>query len=432
MVGRATFAGETVMKFSRRETMLGAAALPLLAEPATAAALTDEDGWARIAASYDVTDQVIQLENGNWGMMARPVLAAYHAALDRVNRESSYYARRGMWADVMAVHDRVTQALGVGRDELVFTRNATEALKGLIGGYNRLRPGDRILIADLDYDSTRSGMMALRDRRGVEVIDIALPEPATYQGLIDAYEQAFRANPRLRLMLLTHVSHRTGLLLPVREIVAMARARGIDVIVDAAHSWGQIDFTVPDIGADFVAVNLHKWIGAPLGVGAMIVKRDRLADIDADLMNDRDESASIAAKVHTGTVDYAALLTVPAALDFAASVGAPAREARLRALRDRWTVPARGIEGVEVLTPADPRLHAGITAFRLRGRTSAEDNVAVAKALLDEHRIFTVHRAGIAKGAAVRVTPALFNRMDQMDALTEALKVLAPKMARKG
>ena len=110
-------------------------------------------------------------------------------------------------------------------------------------------PGDvtAVLIADLDYDSMQAACAALARRCGADLIRIALPEPATHQALIDSYAAALDAHPNVRMMLLTHISHRTGLMLPVREIVAMARQRGVDAIVDAAHSWCQADFTLPDL-----------------------------------------------------------------------------------------------------------------------------------------------------------------------------------------
>lgn len=424
------------MTFRRRDVLAGAAAVPLAATalPALAQAAVsttgkapdDEAYWSGISAQYDVTREIIPLENGNWGMMARPVLAAYERHVERVNRENSYYARRGMGADLEAVRARVAAELGCGADEIILTRNATEALKGLIGQYARLRAGDSILHADLDYDSMSTCMRSLGPLRGVTVRKFALPEPATHQGLIDAYAAAFDANSRIRLVLLTHLSHRTGLVLPVKEIIALARARGIDAIVDAAHSWGQIEFSLADMEADFVGFNLHKWMGAPLGVGAMYIRKSRLDAIGKDIANDPGEE--IDARMHTGTVDFAAALTVPDALDFQAAIGAPVRAARLRYLRDRWVRQARGIPGLEVLTPDDPRLHGGITSFRIAGLTSDADNIAVAKALLEQHRIFTVYRSGVAKGACVRVTPALFNRPADVDALARALADLVPKL----
>lgn len=420
------------MDLNRRQMLMAAAALPVagradaLPPPArggTAFAPPDDEAyWAGVAGHYDVVPGITQLENGNWGMMAKPVLRAYEAAIERVNRETSYYARRGMGPDLIAVQKRVAAKLAVAPDEIAFTRNATEALKALIGGYNRLRPGDAVLYADLDYDSMQACCDSLKTRRGVDIVRIALPEPATHQGLIDCYAAALDAHPRVRLILLTHLSHRTGLVIPVREIIAMARARGVDAIVDAAHSWGQLDFALPDLDADFVGLNLHKWIGAPLGVGALYIRRDKLDLIDPDMANAPPFSPKAQSRVHTGTVDFAAQLSVPAALDFQDAIGDAPRAGRLRYLRDLWAEPLRGVPGIEILTPTDPRLHGGITSFRLSGKTSEADNIAIAKRLLDDYRIFTVHRSGPARGACVRVTPALFNNSSDIARLVAALR----------
>jgi selenocysteine lyase/cysteine desulfurase len=405
-----------------RRTLLGATALTFAAEPIAAA--TADDDWERIAREYDVTREVVQLEHGNWGMMARPVLAAYRAKVERVNRDTSYYARRAMVGDLEAVRAVLASAMGVAVDEITFTRNATEAMKALILQYNRLKPGDAVLYADLDYDSMQTSMESLASRRGVRVIKIALPEPATRQSLVDAYRTAFESNPTIKMTLLTHVSHRTGLILPVAEIATMAREHGIDALVDAAHGFGQLDFRLPDLKADFVGINLHKWIGAPLGVGALYIHRERIGTIDPDPAESA-QSTDIRTRVHTGTPDYAAQLTVPTALALQAGIGGARREARLRALRDRWVHALRDLPQVQIMTPDDPKLYCAITSFRLRGRTAHDDNVALAKALLDQHRIFTVHRDGVASGSCVRVTPALATRMSDVDALAAAIRSLA-------
>jgi len=384
----------------------------------------DEAYWAQIAGQYDVTDEVIQLENGNWGMMSRPVLAAYQECVAKVNRESSFYARRGMGADWGAAHARLAAFLGVEPEEIVFTRNATEALKALIGGYNRIKAGQAALYTDLDYDSMQASLETSMARRGARTIKIPLPEPANYQNVIDAYAQAFETHAGIKLVLLTHISHRTGLKVPVREISALAQARGIDVIVDAAHSLGQVEFEIAGLGADFVGINLHKWMGAPLGVGAAYIRKGRVSAIDPDIA-EPPSSESIRSRVHTGTVDFAASLTLPAALDFQAMIGASARAARLQALRNRWVSQVRDLHGIEVLTPDDPRMHGGITSFRLSGRTSEIQNRALAATLLDRFGIFTVHRTGLASGACVRATPALFNSMADVDALAVALRQIA-------
>ena len=406
-----------------RRTLLGAAAALPLAVP-IAAAPHNDDYWEKIAREYDVTREVIQLEHGNWGMMARPVLAAYEANVERVNRETSYYARRTMVADLQAVRATLAQAMGTLPEEITLTRNATEALRALILQYNRLKPGDAVLYADVDYYSMQASMDSLQRSRGVRVIQFALPEPATRQSVVDAYRAAFDQNPRIKMALISHVSYLNGLVLPVADIAALARNRGIDLIVDAAHGVGQIDFKLPDLGADFVGINLHKWIGAPLGVGAAYIRRGTADRIDLDPAEKVVSPSDIASRVHTGTPDFAAQLTLPTPLAFQASIGSARRAARLRALRDRWVHQVLDLPQVQVLTPEDPRMYGAITSFRLRGKTSHEDNVALAKTLLDKHRIFTVHRDGLASGSCIRVTPALATRMSDCDALARAIRSL--------
>lgn len=419
--------GVAAAAIDRRLFLTGAAAVA--AVPASAfprpAATEDEAFWKGVASHYDVTREVIQLENGNWGMMARPVLQAYERNLERVNRDTSYYTRRGMMKDWMAARDALAATVRVPAEEIAFTRNATEALKALILGYNALTPGDAVLYADLDYDSMQACMDSLKARRGVTVVKIALPQPATRQSLIDAYAAAMETNPRLKLVLLTHLSHRTGLVLPVREIAAMARARGIATIVDAAHSWCQLDMTLADLDCDYVGINCHKWLGAPLGVGAIHIRQRALSAIDRDPANPASDRDTINARIHTGTVDFAAPLTIPAALAFQDTIGSKRRADRLAALRNRWVEQVRLLPGIEILTPDDAALHGGITSFRLKGQASTADNIAVTKRLLEEFRIFTVYRDGPSGGACVRVTPALFNTMVDMDALAGALKTLS-------
>lgn len=388
---------------------------------------TDESYWRQIAAQYDITRDVIQLENGNWGSMSLPVLAAYERHTHKVNQQNSYYARREYLADHEKVRARIAAALGVSVEEIALSRNATEALQALIGSYNGLRPGDAVLCADLDYDAMQMNMQWLAARRGVKVVKIDLPEPATYQGVIDAYAAALKANPQVRMMLLTHVSHRTGLLLPIKELAELARQHKVDVILDSAHAWGQVDFRLPELGVDFIGFNAHKWIGGAMGVGVMYIRRERISAIDPYMGDTAFPADDVRARVHSGTSNFAAFLTASDALDFHEAIGTPAKAARLRHLRDLWAEPLREHGEWEVLTPADKRMYAGITSFRRRGRTSLQDNVGLARRLLEEAKIFTVHRPGLASGACVRVTPAVFNSPED---IAQLLKTLTGPAAR--
>lgn len=400
-----------------------------IAPPPGLAAATlagDQSYWSKVAALYDITDEVVPLENGYWGSMALPVLESYQRHVAKVNRGNAWYGRKDFPADYEAARSRAASALGVAREEIVFTRGATEALQALIGGYNRLNKGDAVLYADTDYDSAISAMRWLQQRRGVEVVAINLPEPATHADLIECYVQALDRNPRLKMMLLTHVNHRNGMVLPVAEISRAARQRGVDVIVDTAHGFGQLDMRIPDLQADFAAINLHKWIGAPVGVGAVYIKRGRVRDIDPYM--GEQEGDDVRTRVHTGTVNFAAYLTLPLTLDLHEQIGVANKQARLHRLRNRWVDAAREIDGIDLLASADPRLTSAIASFRLKGRNSLADNVALSKRLVREHGVFTTYRDGLASGACVRVTPSVFTSEAQIDRLVLALRKLARKV----
>ena len=418
-------------KLDRRD-LIGAGGAMLLGGAATASAASaiasppspnDNDYWRRVAAQYDITREVVQFENGMWGMMPRPVSEAYRRHTQMVNSRNSFYARRQYDADLEKIRSHAARDLGVKAEEIAFTRGATESLMTLINGYNRLKPGDAVLYADLDYDSTQAAFQWLKAHRGVGVVTMALPEPATHQNLIDAYDAALKANPKVRLMLVTHVSHRTGLVLPVAEIVEMARTRGVDVIVDSAHAWGQLDFKLPDLKADFVAFTCQKWIGAPVGTGVMHIRRDRIGDIDSAIGNEGFSEGDIRRRIHTGTSNFAGFLALGEALDFHEKIGAKPKEARLRHLRDRWAEALR--DRIEILTPSDPRLTGGITSFRLRGQTSEAQNNALAGELLRRFNIYTVARSGVASGACIRVTAAIFTSEADVDRLIAALTTLS-------
>lgn len=416
----AAFAGLAPTQESRRWAPLQ----PPSGSPEAVA--RDEAYWRQVADRYRVTDNVTNMEAGYFGLMAGPVLEAYHQHVDRANRDSSIFARREFPALSEQVRTHVATFLGASPREITFSRNATEALQALIGQYNGVQAGDTIVYADLDYNAMQFSMNALAARTGATLVTFDIPEPATRQSVIEAYRRVLDAHPKTRVLLVTHCNNKTGLLLPVKEIVAIARPRGIDVIVDAAHSFGQVPLTMADLDADYVGLNLHKWVGAPVGVGVMYIRDGRLAAIDR-AHGDPGSLQSIDSRLHTGTTNFAAILTIPDALAFQASIGMAYKAARLRYLRDRWVNAVRGVSGIDILTPDEPGMVGALTGFRLHGRGTREANVAITRALLDEFRIFTHWRTGLAKGDCVRVTPTLYNSAADADRLASALRTLASR-----
>ena len=376
---------------------------------------------------YDVDRSITNLENAYWNVMARPVAEEYFKKLAYVNRRNVPFVR-GVMVDeslpreLERVRASVAKLINAEVDEIALTRCGTESLQDLIAGYNQLKPGGSILFADLDYDSMQNTMLFLKERRGVEVATFALPEPATTSNILAAYEDVLRKTPKARLMLVTHLCHRTGLVNPVKEIIAIARRHGVDCILDTAQAVGQMPVDVKEIDADFAGFSLHKWVGAPLGTGAVYIRKSRLSDIEICLGNREDPPDDISSRVYSGTYNFAATLTIPTAIDFHNQLTVLRKRARLQYMRNYWVSGIRDVDGVEILTPDDPERYGATTSFRLKGMHSFEQAKQVQDVLFAKHNVLTVARKGITKGAAVRVTPALYNTTAELDRLVAAIK----------
>lgn len=388
-----------------------------------------EDYWEKVAEDFKVDPRFINLENGYYGIMPQPIYQEYLNQTLKLNKQNSYFLRTDYKPLLERTRKRLAQIIGAQDDEVALTRGGTEALQNLITGYNTLRQGEAILYSNLDYYSCRFAMEWLRKRHKVKLIEVTIPEPANMQNIIDTYEQAFQANPHIIMVLLTHINNRTGLVLPVKQLIELAREYQVECIVDAAHSWGQIDFRVNDLGADYIGFSLHKWIHAPLGLGALYIRKAKLSNIDVFFGDKLYPHDDIRSRVHSGTKNVAAFMTIDRALDYHLQLGSTAKECRLRYLRDRWVGAVAQLPGIEILTPEDPRLYAGITSFRVKSCTSYEQNKKIAKYLKEAHNIFTVARKGPAKGACVRVTPGLFTLPEHVDRLSLALSHVLKKFS---
>lgn len=384
----------------------------------TSVAADDTAFWDAIRAQYAPSPDFINLENGYFGMPANPVRAALRRYQDEVDAESSYFLRQRWPGRLAQVRQALAAFTGVDADELLITRSAVESLNIVLQGYP-FAPGDAIVYAHHDYDSALDIVATLAARRGVAPVPVDVPLDAVSDAaIVAAYESAI--TPRTRVMLLTHIVHRTGQIMPVAALAAMARARGIDVIIDAAHSLAQLDYRVPQLGAQFVVANLHKWVGAPLGTGLLYIARERIADI-APFYADTSHAAGDIDKLgHVGAVPPAPVMAIEDALAFHAQIGAANKEARLRWLARRWMDAVRHVPGVRLYTPADPARHCALGAFGIDGIAAAD----VARRLMDEHRIFTVVRQ-LGDVSLVRVTPHVYTRAHDVDALAAAIVRLA-------
>lgn len=383
---------------------------------------------ADLPRHYDVEPDVHNLENGYWGIMPRVVAQEYVNQTLYVNRMNAIWARNVLpggaclAAGGREAREAIARQVGCLPEEIAITASGAHALETLIVNYKPLKAGDAVICCDLDYDAMIASMEWLGKNRGVEVVKFAMPEPATTANILAAYDDVLKRTPHAKLMLVTQISNRTGLVTPAREIVAMARARGVDTVVDAAHAIACLNSFLPDLGADFVGWSVHKWTSAPLGLGAMYIRKERLGDIAmADDVRDPDPS-QISTRVPAGTVNFAAVLSIPKAVEFHFAVGAAAKEAHLRSLRNRWVHAVADLPNVEICVPDDPARYCTITSFRLKGMDTAAKAQAVQARLFEKYRVHTVWRSGVAKAPVIRVTPGLYTTAQDVDALAKALR----------
>lgn len=391
------------------------------------ASLNFEQLQEQFTAMYDVDRKVINLDAAYYGAMTREVQEHYFDRLKWVNRYNSTFLRSavdGMPRDPELNKSRAAVAglIGATQDEVTLCGGGTEALYSLIVNYRPLKAGDAVIYADVDYDEMQYAMDYLEQSCGAKVVRFSLPEPHTRANLLEAYDKVLRETPRAKLLLLTHVSNRNGLVPPIAEIVSMAKARGVDVILDSAQAVGHMPFDVRTYGADFVGFSLHKWLGAPLGTGAIYIRKERQADIQQWLGNKLYKAEDLRSRIPTGTVDVAARLTVPTALAVQERIGIERKFAHLRALRDYWVDRARDVPGVELMLPTESGNYGAISAFRLRGLKTMEQARQVQARFLTQHQVLVVAKSGLASGPVMRVTPALFNTTSELDRLVAALQ----------
>lgn len=377
--------------------------------------IPDCPNWQEIAKLYPVSPDFINLENGYCSVMAQPVLNEFLRWQEYINAQNSRFLRQEFPARLPEIMAELAQFCGVDSKELLLTRNLVEAMNILLQGYP-FAPGDEIIACAHDYPSVLETLHMVAHRRAARVTIL----PASMHSLTDAqivaaYEA--KMTPRTRAILLTHLVNRNGQVLPVAAIAAAARARGIDVFIDAAHSFAQLDYRLPDLGADFVAVNLHKWLGAPLGMALLYIRRPRIADI-APLYGDTSHDVADIEKLgHFGSIPPAPLMTIPAALALHQQIGSQAKYERLCYLARYWMEHAAELPQLEINTP--PRRHAALGTFAPR-RHSAQQ---VVRMLHEEAGIFTtVQKYG--EQDLVRVTPHLFTATTELDALLRALSRL--------
>jgi isopenicillin-N epimerase len=224
--------------------------------------------------------------------------------------------------------------------------------------------------------------------------------------------------PKTKLIHFCHITNTTGQIFPVKRIVQMARARGIETIVDGAHAFAQFPFKHADLDCDFYGTSLHKWLTAPIGTGFLYVRKNRIKDIWPLMPADESLDDKITKFEQIGTHPEANFLAIGEALNFYEGIGPERKAARLRYLFHRWAKRLEGQKGVRVLTSFDPQQSCGLATVAIDGL----DVNKLIPYLFNEYRIYVVgfhNHAGI---NGIRVTPNVFTTLREVDLFAEAVE----------
>jgi selenocysteine lyase/cysteine desulfurase len=377
----------------------------------------DERYWFAVQQAFTIDRGIVNFNNGGVCPSPAVVQQAMARNLALSNEAPAYTMWRVLEPQKEAVRERMARFFGCGPDEVAFTRNASESLQICQLGLD-LEPGDEVLTTTHDYPRMITTFRQRERRDGIVLRQFPLPIPAEDPGeVVRRFEQ--NVTERTRLLLVSHMVNITGQILPVRQVVAMARARGIPAIVDGAHSFGHFPFRAADLDCDYFASSLHKWLFAPFGTGLLHVRRERIAGLWPLMAAEEKQDADIRKFEEIGTHPCPNHLAIADALTFHEGIGPERKAARLVYLRDRWARRLLEHDRVRLHTSLRPGLACGIATVQLEGVPSAK----LAEHLWERHRIFTV-AIEHAEFEGIRVSPSVYSTLEEVDRFAEAMEAV--------
>jgi isopenicillin-N epimerase len=388
--------------------------------PATAVA-ADEDFWFHVRHAFTVDRNSINLNNGSVSPSPRVVQEAMLQYLQIMNMSPSLYVDDVLAPQIEEVRRRLAAAFGCDPEEMAITRNTSESMQIVQFGLD-LKPGDEILTTDQDYDRMLTAWRQRERRDGVVLRTFSFPvPPPDMDDLVRRFEQ--HITPRTKVILVSHVTYTTGQIFPVRRICQMARARGIETMVDGAHGFAQFPFTRDDLDCDYYGTSLHKWLTAPVGTGFLYVRREKIPNLWPLMAAPERQRADIRKFEQIGTSPVANRNAITEALAFHDSIGPERKAARLRYLRERWVRQVEHLPRVRILNPRGPEHACALGALEIDGITGP----ALTDWLLRRHRIHVRPRALAGQYSAIRVTPNVYTTPGDIDTFAKAIEEAATK-----
>jgi isopenicillin-N epimerase len=381
-------------------------------------AAEDEDYWAVIQRSFSVTRGIINLNNGGVSPSPRIVTEAFVRYTWQQEDATAYTMWQLLEPQCETIRTGLAELFGCDREEIAITRNASESLETLLLGMD-FKSGDEILTTTQDYPRMLTTLRQREKRENLKLKLISIPiPPKNLNEITAAFEKGI--TDRTRLILMAHMVNITGQITPVKAVCDMARARGIETIVDGAHSFAQFDFKQKDLGCDYFGTSLHKWLYAPKGTGLLYIKRDKIAKIWPMMAAESKQASDIRKFEEIGTHSAAMKLAIGEAILFHNGIGGKRKEARLRYLSRYWMNKLKEVPKIKFNTSFDPNQSCAIANVQIEG-TSPE---AVQKYLFDKHHIFTVaivHE----EFQGIRVTPNVYTTLEELDRFCEQMDLIA-------
>ena len=378
----------------------------------------DDAFWKKIRSQYLLKTDYINFENGYYNIIPQPTLEKYIQHIRDINLHGAYYMRTVQAENKNRMAAKLAEVAGCGSDELVITRNATEALDIIIAGQD-WKAGDEAVMAIQDYGSMLDMFQQVANRYGVVLKKVSVPNhPKSDEEIVSLYENAL--TPKTKLMMVSHMINITGHILPIKKICAMAHRKGVKVLVDGAHAFAHIQYKIKDLDCDYYGTSLHKWLSVPLGSGFLYVKKENVATVWPLIGDGNGDLSNILRLNHTGTHPPATDLAIEDAIDFYNTMGAEKKEARMRYLQQYWTSRVKDLPNIMVNTPTENNRSCGIANVGIKGITPS----ALEKRLLKEHKIYTV-AIDYANVQGCRITPNVFTSIEDLDVFVGALKKMA-------
>ncbi len=383
-------------------------------------AAMDEDFWFTIQNSFSVTRGIINLNNGGVSPSPRIVTEALVRYIWQQEDATAYTMWQILEPQSETIRTGLAEVFGCDREEIAITRNASESLEILLMGMN-FKSGDEILTTTQDYGRMITTLRQREKREGLvlKLVKIPIP-PKDLNEITAAFERAI--TDRTRLILMAHQVNITGQITPVKAVCEMARARGIETIVDGAHSFAQFDFKQKDLSCDYFGTSLHKWLYAPKGTGLLYIKRDKIEKIWPLMAAESKQAGDIRKFEEIGTHSAAPKLAIGEALLFHNGIGGKRKEARLRYLSRYWMNRLKDVPKVRFNTSFDPAQSCAIANVQIEGLNPS----AVGSYLFDKHRIFTtpiIHE----EFQGIRITPNIYTTLGELDRFCEVMESIARK-----